>query len=346
MQHVPLKAIAEATGVSVSTVSRVMTDHPGISEKTRDRVLAAAREMRYVPHGAGRSLSTNRSMTVVFLSYKRRVPSRMITASSDQQGVLDVLEPEGYSLLVSGVSDVEMKRPQDVRVLRQQQVDGLILEGPTLSRSFVLELHNMGFKMVHVDGAAGTGRIDMVLHENESGIAEVTRHLIVDHGRRRPLFLSGPHSWISSAERFRGYRETLEELGIEPRMIELSDTTTETGTEAAALIRERYPDTDCVVAVNDAMAFGFMDTARKTGISVPDDLAVTGFDDISWASLSHPSLTTVRTFPEEMGRQAAFRLLELIRRSEDGPVVPVTVRVGVDVVYRESCGCTVDSQRS
>ncbi|MFW5742985.1 MAG: LacI family DNA-binding transcriptional regulator, partial [Spirochaetota bacterium] len=86
MNHVPLKEIARVTGVSVSTVSRVMTHHPGISEKTRRRVLEAARKMRYAPHGAGRSLSTSRSMTVAFLSYRRRVSTRLRTASSDQAG--------------------------------------------------------------------------------------------------------------------------------------------------------------------------------------------------------------------------------------------------------------------
>ncbi len=339
MKHVPLKEIAKATGVSVSTVSRVMTHHPGISEATRERVLEAAREMRYAPHGAGRSLSTNRSMTVAFLSYRRRVPSRMVTASSDQTGVLDVLEPEGYSLLVGSISDEELRRPRELRILRQQQVDGLILEGPTLPAAFVQELHNMGLPMVHVDGTEGSGRIDMVLHENERGAREITNHLLERHGRRRPVFVSGPSSWISSAERRRGYESALAAFGIDPVVIEMPDTTTETGAEAARVVFSDHGDTDAVVAVNDAVAFGFMNEAKRRKISIPGRLAVTGFDDISWASFSHPSLTTVRTYPEEMGRQAASRLLELMRRAGDGPPAPVTVRVGGELICRESCGC-------
>ncbi len=340
MKHVPLKEIAKATGVSVSTVSRVMTHHPGISEATRERVLEAARRMRYAPHGAGRSLSTNRAMTVAFLSYRRRVPSRMVTASSDQAGVLDVLEPEGYSLLVASISDEELRRPRELRILRQQQVDGLILEGPTLPAAFVQELHNMGIPMVHVDGTEGSGRIDMVLHENERGAGDITRHLIEQHGRRRPVFVSGPSHWISSAERRRGYESALSMFAMTPSVIEMPDTTTETGREAARIIFREYGDADAVVAVNDAVAFGFMDEAKRRKITIPQRMAVTGFDDISWASFSHPSLTTIRTYPEEMGRQAAGRLLELMRRAANGPPAPVTIRVGADLVCRESCGCS------
>ncbi|MFP4483619.1 MAG: LacI family DNA-binding transcriptional regulator [Spirochaetaceae bacterium] len=342
MKHVPLKEIARVTGVSVSTVSRVMTHHPGISEETRRRVLEAARKMRYAPHGAGRSLSTSRSMTVAFLSYRRRVSTRLITASSDQAGVLDVLEPEGYSLLVGGITDQELRRPRDLRILRQRQVDGVILEGPTLPPPFVQELYNTGIPMVHVDGTEGTARIDKVLHDNEGGAAEITRHSIEQHGRRRPAFLSGPSNWISSAERRRGYESVLAAYGLQPYVVELADTTTETGAEAARRIFSAPIEVDAIVAVNDAVAFGFMDEARRHGVSVPDDIAVTGFDDISWAAFSHPSLTTMRTYPEEMGRQAASRLLELIRRAQDAPPAPVTVRVGVSLVQRASCGCTAD----
>ncbi|TVQ21607.1 MAG: LacI family transcriptional regulator [Spirochaetaceae bacterium] len=339
MEHVPLKDIAQATGVSVSTVSRVMTHHPGISEATRSKVLAAAREMRYSPHGAARSLSTNKSMTVAFLSYRRPVSTQLVTASSDQSGVLEVLEAAGYSLLIAGISDDELRKPRELRILRQQRVDGLILEGPTLSAGFVQELVNMGMPVVHVDGLSGVSGLDIVLHENERGAEEITHHLVRSSGRKRIVFISGPSHWISSAERRRGYENAMRAHELEPRVIMFEDTTTDIGVEAARTTFEKYPDADAIVAVNDAVAIGFIGEARRLGVNVPHDMAVTGFDDISWAAHSHPTLTTMRTFPSEMGRQAATRLLELLSRPGEKPA-PLTIRVGVELVRRESCGTT------
>ena len=334
-----LRDIAERAGVSTSTVSRVLNDQPGIGAETRARVLEVAQEMQFAPNAAARSLATKRSHNIGLITYRWSAPSQFQAASLDSVGITEECQSRGYHLLTAFVGEEAMAQPLQLPMVRQRRVDGLIVAGPAVKPSFVLELYNSGLPVVLLDNSLRGTDIDCVLHENEIGAYLATRHLIEEHGHENIIFLSGPESWLSSRERAAGYRRALAESALEPTTYLMEMTTLESGLEMMqqALVDHSFPA--AVVGVNDAVAIGAMRACKAAGLSIPDDVAVTGFDNVSWSQLHDPPLTTIHAYGEEMGRQAAKRLIELVESEADDEHIRIRLRVSTTLVVRQSCGC-------
>jgi len=147
--------------------------------------------------------------------------------------------------------------------------------------------------------------------------------------------LSGPREWVSNRERARGYRRAMEETGLEPLTIHGSETTIASGEKMIQQALDRWPDLTAVSAVNDSVAIGAIRAAARLGSRTPDDLSVVGFDDISWASMNEPPLSTVHVFKRRMGELAAQLLLDCIQNPN---AAPVKTLVSTELVLRESCG--------
>lgn len=334
-----LRDIAERAGVSSSTVSRVLNDQPGIGSETRARVLGVAKELNFSPNAAAKSLATKRTSNIGLISYRWSSGSRFLAASLDSVGITEECQSRGYHLVTSLVNGESMNHPLQLPMVSQGRVDGLIMAGPTILPSFVLELYNSGLPIVLLDNSVRGTDIDCVLHENETGIYRITRHLIERHGHKNIIFLSGPESWLNSREREAGYQRALAESSLEPHTFFMEKTTLETGLETMKQALDHLPQLTAVVGVNDAVAIGAMRACRAAGLTIPDDVAVTGFDNVTWAQLHDPSITTVHAFGEEMGRQAARRLIELIESDSDEEHIRIRLRVGTKLVIRQSCGC-------
>ena len=334
-----LRDIAEKAGVSVSTVSRVLNDQPGIGAQTHARVLAVAQEMRFVPNAAAKSLATKRTGNIGFVTYKWSVSSRFAAASLDAIGINEGAERLGYHVVSTLAGQKAMANALQLPMVRQNRVDGLVLAGPALKPSFILELYNSGLPIVLLDNDLRESDIDCVLHENEPSAYRLTKHLIHEHQHREILFLSGPESWLSSRERGLGYQRALAEASLEPHVIHMPSTTVETGMEAMKTALDQAPGLTAVVAVNDAVAIGAMRFSKAIGISIPEQIAVVGFDNIGWAQLHDPPLTTVHAYGEEMGRQAVRRLAELIELNPEEEHARLRLRVGTKLLIRRSCGC-------
>jgi len=334
------REIAERVGVSVATVSRALNDQPGVSPETRSRVLAAAQELQFVPNAAAQGLATKRTRNIGLVTHKRSILPHFATSSLDVVGIDQECQRLGYHLLTTLTTQEAMKRGLRLPMVREKRVDGLILAGPALKPSFVLELYNSGMPIVLIDNDLRETAIDCVLHENEEGTYWLTQHLIGEHQHQSIVFLSGPSTWVSSQERADGYRRALAEAFLESRIFYMPDTTVETGMEAMKTVLTEVPHLTAVVAVNDAVAVGAGRVCKVAGYSIPEQIAVVGFDDIRWAELHDPPLTTVHAFGEEMGVQAARRLIDLIESDPDQEHVRLRLRVGTKPIIRRSCGCT------
>lgn len=334
-----MRDIAEKAGVSVSTVSRVLNDQPGIGDDTRARVLRVARELQFAPNAAAKSLATKRTKNLGLITYRWSSTSRFVAASLDSVGVNEECQRRGYHVLTSQVDKEAMKRPLQLPMVQERRVDGLILAGPAIKPSFVLELYNSGLPVVLLDNSLRGTDIDCILHENETGAYRITRHLIERHGHKTIAFLSGPESWLSSREREAGYRRALTEASLEPQVFYMEMTTLEAGLDMMQEALDHFPHLTAVVGVNDAVAIGAMRACKAASLSVPDDIAIVGFDNVSWSKLHDPPLTTVHAFGEEMGRQAARRLIELIETDPGEEHIRTRNRVGTKPIIRESCGC-------
>ena len=336
-EELSLRELAVKLNVSTSTISRVMNDKPGVGEKTRQRVLDAIQKYNYVTNSSARSLKTSKTGNIALLSKKRE--ERLSSADYFQRSITYIereLRKRGYHTITMSLDDEEMENMNDLLMLKEKRVDGFILRGPAITPKFILELKHTGLPVVLFGNELKQTEIDCVVCQDRKGTYNISKHLI-EHGHKKILFLSGPEGWYTNDERKAGYIDALKEEGLKERIIHMTDTTIDTGkaffNEA---IKNTYSDITAVVAVNDATAIGVIDEARCLGIKVPEDIAVVGFDDIAWATLSYPPLTTVHPFLEEMGKITVSRLLDLL---EDPGIHPAKSMVTTKLVIRKSCGC-------
>ncbi|MDY7075791.1 MAG: LacI family DNA-binding transcriptional regulator [Chloroflexota bacterium] len=334
------KEIAERLGVSIATVSRALNDQPGVSPEIRAQILAAAREMDYSPNVSARTLATARTHTIGYIGYKHGfvLPSNLTLGNvtpAPLEGIDAELTRHGYHMLTTYVDREAVRGLVVPNMVHQSRVDGLILNGPAISPRFILQLRNMGLPIVLIDNVLNETAIDCILCDNEGGAYRAVQHLI-EHGHEQIVFLSGPAHWLSSRERAAGYRRALHEAKLEPHILFMTNTIVDTGRQAMLAALEEHPDLTAVMAVNDATAVGAVQACRQAGRVVPDEVAVVGFDDEPWTRLHVPPLTTVHIHWYEIGIQAAQRVVGLLERDNQ---VPLQMRLAVELVIRQSCGC-------
>jgi len=331
-----LQDIAAQAGVSTATVSRALNDRAGVHPETREQILRIAREMGYTPSMAARGLATSRTQNLGFITYKHHPQPISSYHVEIAQGIDDEARQRGYHVITRFVDQAMMQSGQQLALIAEQRIDGLILVGPALSPAFIIELYNSGIPLVLVDNMLQETKIDAVVCDNADGTYQITRHLIEHHGLRRLAFFSGPAHWFSSRERRSGYERALSEIEEAPRLVFMNETTVSTGYGAMLEALDQHPDLEGVGAVNAATARGAIRACKERGRRVPGDIAVVGFDNVAWGPLHEPPLTTVGMFKYETGVQAVRRLIDVIER----PVASsYQLRLGVELVIRESCGC-------
>ena len=221
-----------------------------------------------------------------------------------------------------------------------ENIQGLIVL-PTVSVISASEMENFYQRYVtlpRVSIGRAVENVPSVLVDDEKGIFDLMDHLIVDHGCRRIAFIKGPEDNPEAARRYRAYAQALAQydLALDPDLITSGYFSVDTGMEAADLLLDRRNVAlDAIVAANDEMAWGAMEALERRGIRVPDDVAVTGFDDREESKYTVPPLTTIRQPVYELGRRAAELVLAQLR----GEKVPLQTTLATEVVARRSCGC-------
>jgi len=330
------KEIAEQLGVSVATVSRVFNDQPGVSPELRGKVLDLMGQTNYSPNMMARSLATAMTHTAAFVTHKFDDGAvddpfyPLILAGAESY-----LSQYNYHILLTALEHEAMARPQTFSAIRQRRVDGLILAGPDIATSFILHMLASNIPVVLVDNSLSQAAVNCIVSDDCGGAYAAACHLI-EHGHKRIVCLSGPEEWISTRERIRGYTRAMTRIGLEPAIVHAYDTTIATGTTMMREALEKWPDLTAVCAVNDAIAIGAIRAVRKVGRRVPEDVAIMGFDDISWAVINDPPLSTVHVYKRRMGQLAGQCLLDAI---QDAAAAPIKTIVSTTLVIRQSCGC-------
>lgn len=338
-------AVAQASGVSTATVSRVMRDRNGFSEATRRRVLAAATELRWVPNAAASGLASSRAGIVGLL-----FPDLSQSGEAEHESPLFVDEvmrgaeraatPAGHAVLIAATRS---PTGRELAFSVAGKVDGLVVLARSLSDADVAAIART-IPVVRLGNYAGRHRLDAVSVANRAGARAMTMHLIRAHGYRDLAFIGGPGRSTDSMERFAGFREACAAAGIHA-----SDTVdaiggfTEAGGERAMLellARRRRPR--AIVFGNDEMAVGARSVLRAAHVQVPADIAITGFDDIALSRHVRPTLSTVGQPMRELGERAVRVLFD---RLEDPDAPPRHIELPTTVVIRRSCGCTARSTR-
>jgi LacI family transcriptional regulator, galactose operon repressor len=317
--------VAKRAGVSKTTVSRVINGKGEINETTALRVRQVVEEMGYVPSAGAVGLARGHTRTLAML-----VPSLMWPWMSDLlQGAVDVVESEGYGLLLFTCNRGDGSMRQFATQVSAKAFDGLLVVEPEGTIDYIAGLYGRGLPVVMIDDRAQRPRFPSVATTNRSGAEDAAHHLLA-LGRRRPLVITGEARFGCTRERLAGFAEAFATGGqpIDPGLVVEGDFTVECGRLAVSRMLDAGIAFDSVFAHNDLSAAGALQAVREGGLNVPDDVAIVGFDDIPLAAHTEPPLTTVRQPLREMGEAAARMLISHFGETSlaDVPtVIPTTL---------------------
>ncbi|MGY5060741.1 LacI family DNA-binding transcriptional regulator [Streptomyces sp. 900105755] len=340
--------VARLAEVSPSVVSYVLNKGPRpVAPATRERVLAAVRELGYRPKSAARALRLSHTMTLGLVIPDLANPYfvELATALEDQA------RAAGYALLVANSAGSADREAGYVQTFLDRQVDGLLLTPAHRGQPWHARLARTGVPCVAVDREVRAASISHVLVDNVRGAHQATEHLL-RHGRRRIGCIAGQLGLRPTTDRVTGWRTALEAAGLRAGSGSGGRTGWQARPAAAPLLHGSYGrlegyraalallahdrSVDALFVTSDEQAAGVLRAAHELGIRIPDDLAVVSFDGTTAGAYSTPALSTMRQPVEQLARTAMMRLTGLMR---DPDLPPGRDVLPAELLARGSCGC-------
>lgn len=331
-RRVTIRDVARASEVSYTTVSRVLSGYEFVRESTRARVLEAVERLGYVANLPARSLAGGHSHIIGLL-----VPNLdNAYVGTITQGIDQALARANYDLMLYTSHRHPGKESYYASAIPNGLTEGLLLVAPLVPADYLDSLQRQNFPYVLIDQADATENSNVVEATNWHGAYEATRHL-VELGHTRIAFIQGSSAIGSAPERLRGYKAALTnyDIPVQEDLILEGDYQQQTAYALTRrLLQTAAEPPTAIFASNDLSAFGAMDAVRDSGLQMPEDISIVGFDDIPQASLVYPKLTTVRQPLEQMGSVAVKMLLAQI---EDRSLPPQRVVLATQLIIRDSC---------
>jgi LacI family transcriptional regulator len=325
-----IREVARKAGVSPTSVSHVVNNTRFVSEDVRERVLASMRELNYRPNALARSLRRGETHTLGLILPDSANPFFAEVGHAIEAAAFAL----GYSVILCNTENDEAKEHLYTEVLENKQLDGIIFVGAGEDRESISELVKNGLPLVVVDRDMGNLGLDIVTTENYQGGFLATQHLL-SLGHQIIGCITGPSNITPSADRVTGYRAALQQAGhpVNESLLVRGDFHAPSGHSAALQLLQLTPHPTAIFVCNDMMAIGALRAASQLGLSVPEDVAIVGFDDIELASYISPSLTTVAQPKLEIGQLAVKLLFE---RMGDPSLPPRHTVLSTTLVIRES----------
>jgi LacI family transcriptional regulator len=328
-REVTIYEVADQAGVSIATVSRVLRGTARVAPDTRQRVESAVADLQFTPSRPARSLAEGQHAAagIVFPDLSGPYYAEVVL------GYEEVAAEHGRSVLILSTHGREAAAEMVVDLA--SRVDGMVVLGRTVGDGVLADLAAKGLPLVVLARDAVPGA-DSASTENEHSAEALARHLVADHGYRSIAFLGDPVSSNDASGRWAGVRRVLDaaRLPSGEDVVVPCAFDEEDGRRAADRLLRRQPPR-ALVCANDEIALGAVTAAEAIGLHVPDDLAVTGWDDVMAARHSRPGLTTVRQPMRELGAWAARRLQERLAGDASEPRHEV---LPTQLVQRASCG--------
>jgi LacI family transcriptional regulator len=326
-----IQDVAEAAGVAIKTVSRVLNNEPNVREETRQRVLAIVKKLNYHPSLSARSLAGRRSF-LIGLIYENPSANYIVDV---QHGAMARCREDRFQLLMHQVTGRGEEMERDVLgLVDQTHLDGLIVTAPlSESPDLMRALDRRALPFVRVapnDVAHQTPYVDM----DDAGAAREMTEYLIGLGHRQIGFIVGHPDHFASGQRLVGYQAALTAHGIEyqDRYVRQGYFTFESGMDAAKELLTQPDAPSAIFASNDDMAAGALMAAHELGISVPQRLSVAGFDDTYIAKTVWPRLTTVHQPTYDLAYTATNLLLQMLQTG----TAPPSMRLGYRLVCRAS----------
>lgn len=339
-KRVTSQDVADEAGVSRTTVSLVLNNVKGIqiSEETRQKVVAAAEKLRYVPDAAARALVSRRSQIVGLLL--TRSPHHIASDAFLTQilnGLIEVVREHGLRLLVD-IVEPEHQKEAYLELVWAKRIDGVLLSGPRLDDEALRALEQDGFPTVLIGNLPGANLCSVDVDNRAAARTAVAHLLNLGHERIACLTNAQPY-YTAATERLQGYRDALEGAGIvfDERLVRYGDFGLESGYfQMKDLLEAGIPFTAAFVA-SDTVALGAKTALWERGLKIPGDIALIGFDDLPIAQYSTPPLTTVHLPALELAKQAGKMLIQLMKGMSPAKR---QVILETSLVIRESCGAS------
>lgn len=326
-----IKDVANAAGVSVATISRVLSNPDIVKPATKEHVLQIIKEMNYQPNVLARQLRTQTTKAVIVI-----VPN---IENSFFHGILSGIgseaERHGYQMLIADLKSQPSLENYYIEAIKQRQVDGII----SLSANMTQKLETMiteKYPLVMVVQCVPNYAIPSVAIDNMAASKALMTHLI-RLGHRNIAHLTVSPMQLPYQDRLKSYISVLEEhnIPIDNELISYGEPSIKGGYDQMWTLLSKQKNITAVFAAGDTMAIGAMKALKDQGLRVPEDCAVVGFDDIDLSSVWEPALTTIRQPKETMGKTAFQKLLALMQNE---PVAVSQEFLPYELVIRESCG--------
>jgi len=333
-RSITIKELAVRAGVSHSTVSRALNNHPAIAPETVERIKQLAHELNYVPSSFARSLKTNRSHVLGVIVHRIADPFY----SEVLGGIQSVAHQFQYSMFVSAFENDTDRQAGLIRGIFGQQVDALIIGDSSFTPERVAELR-IRVPTVFIHNRATDILPHSIYHDDVNATRALTRHLL-DLGHRRIAFGGNQRGGLLNLQRREGVIAELKSAGVELRKeydLTAPDGQMSSGSVLARQLLKTSRRPTAIICFNDMQAIGVMQTLQQAKLRIPEDISVTGFDDIPLAEFLYPALTTYCQPSWELGQVAARVALHLLGESVNEPLVSeALIRLRGRLIVRRS----------
>ncbi len=334
--HVTIKDIARELGVSPSTISRALKDHPDISPETKKAVTDLAKKLNYQPNILAQNLRKSKTNTIGII-----VPEiAHFFFSTVISGIEDIAYAAGYNVIIAQSKESHEREVTDIQALFNSRVDGLLVSIARNTKKFdhFDDLIRKEFPLVFFDRVHNDALTSKVIVDDEQGAYEATTHLI-SLGHQRIAHLAGPQNLLIGINRLAGYKKALSEnnLSIDENLIKICDKGTyEEAEEITKTLLASHNPPDAIFANNDVAAYGSMKAIKDKGLKIPTDVAIVGFSNWLFSELIEPALSTVTQPGFKMGQEAAKLLIKQIELGKNEAFTPKTITLKTDLIIRES----------
>ncbi|MEO0345203.1 MAG: LacI family DNA-binding transcriptional regulator [Pseudomonadota bacterium] len=334
MSKITITDVARRANVSIKTVSRVVNGEPNVRDGTRERVQQAILDLDYRPNPSARSLATQRSYLVALIyddpdAYEAPSCGYVVNL---QQGLLAACNARGFDLLIHPANYRDPKALENIaKMIAHARPEGVVLAAPLSNMpDVVATIEDSGTRLIRLSpGPCATGQF---VETDDAEAAQAMTSYLASLGHSRIAFVRGHAKHAAVQLRLSGYKAGLRAAGldVDPALIVDGDNSIASGENAAAQLLALEQPPTAIFAANDDMAAGILRTASRFGVSVPEQLSVAGFDDISLAQQIYPALTTVRQPLHAIAYRAGEMIIDNVQGAHEDNVIPA------EIVVRES----------
>ncbi len=319
-----IKDIAKQAGVAPSVVSRALNQKYGVKDTTRKLIFEIAEEIDYYPNAAARSLVTRKTETIgIFMAdISQPYYSQII------KGMEYAANQTGYTLLFSNSFESLEHGEVFRKMVSSERVDGLIIVGSNIrDKNFVSFLINQDVPFILVERNFFDPRINCIWVDNIQGGYYATKYLI-EKGHQRIAHISGNLDFQVALDRLEGYKKALYEhnLSFSEELVATGKFLWQDGYIAMKELLGYKPQCTAVFIASDAMAYGALQAAHESGMKIPNDIAIIGYDDLEFSALTNPPLTTIRQPRFELGLKALEMLVKVLQGEDDSMAIKICLK--------------------